>query len=295
MIIKCEKCSSKFNLDENLIKETGSKVRCSVCKSIFTAFPQRPGEEDADTEQEETVDLDSSDLDSSLGFEGESLSDEPAPGETDDFDRVFEDALNEEEDITEEEPEASPQPASVKRKAARLRLTPIILIIALIVILGALSVYLFAPALLPERTDEVKKNSEMAAMDEGNRRLEIVDLKYETFSGERFGQLFIIKGKIINNYPQPRSYILVKGIIEDDKRNPIAQKLAYAGNIFTENELKEITLEEIDQKLNIKEGINNANVNVAPMEAVPFMIIFVNLPDTMSEYVVETVSSAPAE
>lgn len=292
MIINCEKCASKFNLDESHIKETGSKVRCSVCKSIFTVFPQRPEEDDTDFEQEETVELDSS-----LDFEEEALPNEADPGTADNFDKVFENALNEEDDITEQEkPEASPQPASVKRKVARPGLILIIFIIAFIVILGALSVYLFAPSLLPEGADdEIKTDSVTNSVDAGNRRLEIVDLKYETFAGERFGQLFIIKGKIINNYPQPRSHILLKGIIEDDKRNPIAQKTAYAGNTFTENELKSITLEEIDQKLNIKEGVNNSNVNVAPMEAVPFMIIFINLPDSMSEYVVETVSSDTGE
>jgi predicted Zn finger-like uncharacterized protein len=39
MIITCEKCSSKFNLDEKLLKQTGSKVRCSKCKNVFTAYP----------------------------------------------------------------------------------------------------------------------------------------------------------------------------------------------------------------------------------------------------------------
>ena len=41
MIIECEKCHTKFNLDENLLKETGSKVRCSICKHVFTAFPPK--------------------------------------------------------------------------------------------------------------------------------------------------------------------------------------------------------------------------------------------------------------
>lgn len=40
MIITCKKCSTSFNLDDSLVKDTGSKVRCSVCKDIFTAFPQ---------------------------------------------------------------------------------------------------------------------------------------------------------------------------------------------------------------------------------------------------------------
>jgi predicted Zn finger-like uncharacterized protein len=39
MIITCEKCYAKFNLDENLLKQTGSKVRCSKCQNIFLAYP----------------------------------------------------------------------------------------------------------------------------------------------------------------------------------------------------------------------------------------------------------------
>jgi len=45
MIVECEKCHTKFNLDENLLKETGSKIRCSICKHVFIAFP--PKEEPA--------------------------------------------------------------------------------------------------------------------------------------------------------------------------------------------------------------------------------------------------------
>ncbi|OQY50217.1 MAG: hypothetical protein B6230_06745 [Desulfobacteraceae bacterium 4572_89] len=39
MIIVCEKCSTRFNLDESFLKPGGSKVRCSQCQNIFTAFP----------------------------------------------------------------------------------------------------------------------------------------------------------------------------------------------------------------------------------------------------------------
>lgn len=42
MIITCNKCSTRFNLDDSLVKEEGSKVRCSVCKEIFTAYPASP-------------------------------------------------------------------------------------------------------------------------------------------------------------------------------------------------------------------------------------------------------------
>jgi len=39
MIITCNQCSTSFNLDAALVKTNGSKVRCSVCKNIFTAYP----------------------------------------------------------------------------------------------------------------------------------------------------------------------------------------------------------------------------------------------------------------
>jgi predicted Zn finger-like uncharacterized protein len=40
MIITCEECSTRFNLDDTLIQPEGTKVRCSQCKHVFTAFPE---------------------------------------------------------------------------------------------------------------------------------------------------------------------------------------------------------------------------------------------------------------
>ena len=40
MIIECKQCGSKFKLDEGLVREEGSKVRCSVCESVFKAYPK---------------------------------------------------------------------------------------------------------------------------------------------------------------------------------------------------------------------------------------------------------------
>ncbi len=45
MIITCEKCNANFNLDESLLKPTGSKVRCSKCKEVFVAYPPKVPEE----------------------------------------------------------------------------------------------------------------------------------------------------------------------------------------------------------------------------------------------------------
>ncbi len=39
MIVTCEKCATRFNLDESLLDADGSTVRCSRCRHTFTAFP----------------------------------------------------------------------------------------------------------------------------------------------------------------------------------------------------------------------------------------------------------------
>ena len=295
MIINCEKCGSKFNLEEKLLNENGSKVRCSVCKNIFMVFPPEPEtENDLDAALEETVDLDSPPV---FAEENAFIMDDN--GADEDFDKAFENALNEEieqgEIDEEEEIEPAIQPPEVKRKNRRPGLMLFIIIIVFVVILGAVFVYLFAPGLLPEGTPGMKPLKQEDLTDTGNRRLEITDTDGNFFATDKIGQLYIIKGKITNNYPESRSYILLKGTLEDDKRNPIARKLAYAGNIFTENELKDITVKEIEKKLKNKSGNNNSNINIPPQGSVPFMIIFYNLPKSLSEMVVETVSSSPGQ
>ena len=52
MIVECESCGSTFRLDETLVKAGGAKVRCSVCKTVFTVdpFEDLPGSLDRETE-----------------------------------------------------------------------------------------------------------------------------------------------------------------------------------------------------------------------------------------------------
>ena len=62
MIITCEKCGTRFNLDESLLDAEGSTVRCGRCRNIFTAFPPPPDLEFddldfSDTEFEKETDL----------------------------------------------------------------------------------------------------------------------------------------------------------------------------------------------------------------------------------------------
>ncbi|MGD8284999.1 MAG: DUF3426 domain-containing protein [Desulfobacterales bacterium] len=74
MIVTCNECESSFNVDDNLIKDTGSKFRCSKCNSVFTAFPEALEPVDDDVVAEAGDDLESDDLDTRLE---DLLGDEP--------------------------------------------------------------------------------------------------------------------------------------------------------------------------------------------------------------------------
>jgi len=95
MIITCQECSSSFNLDENLLKPTGSKVRCSKCHQVFVAYPHTPPEK-PETPPEILPDID----------DIPATKDVPGPDELDlsDMDALFDEEKDSEiEDITDEE------------------------------------------------------------------------------------------------------------------------------------------------------------------------------------------------
>lgn len=45
MIIQCDKCSTKFRLDDSRITTNGVKVRCTKCQNVFVVAPPPPAEE----------------------------------------------------------------------------------------------------------------------------------------------------------------------------------------------------------------------------------------------------------
>jgi len=80
MIITCKECNSSFNVDDGLIKETGSKVRCSKCETIFLAYPHAP---------EDDLFLDSD----------EQLPDNDGSSELDDLESSLDGLLNEDDSL----------------------------------------------------------------------------------------------------------------------------------------------------------------------------------------------------
>ncbi len=344
MIIECEKCHTKFNLDENLLKETGSKVRCSICKNVFTAFPPEAEpeiEEISAKKAEETgvippgeipkeEDL-LSDFDETIAEEIEEkvAEEEEEPGEEEveaisfediagleeegpveeveeekvDIEEAMDRAAKVEEEIIskkelerEEEEEEPVKPHPIIKKRRRSRLWIIILFVIILLAGAVATLYVFKPDLISEYIPFFKKPiSKEQAFDMGNKRLSFRDLKGSFANSEKAGKLFVVKGLVINNYPDRRSFIRLKSNILDSNGKVVKNKIAYAGNLISDNELLSLSIEEINNRLTNKFGKDKMNINILPNSSIPFIIIFNNLPEDISEFTVEAISSYPAK
>jgi predicted Zn finger-like uncharacterized protein len=346
MIIECNHCRSLFKLDEGLLRERGSKVRCSVCKHVFITYPpgrQPKGDKrpkSADQILGETVilesppvlqDEESEPLLEELGDEEfEAIFEEE--GDTERLQAVSRDRFPQKEEEGAEafhlemddgekeeidlEPAFVPQPATKpkkmkieaepealqrtekdirpkEKKTRRSRLPIAVFLVLLLLVAGGAAIVALAPDRLPEQLSFLKVAQKSEPTDPGVLRLRFTSVTGSFVQNSKAGQLFVVQGAISNAYTSSRSYVLVKGSILDDKGKVVKTQVAYAGNVFTEDELRSLSMEQIDQGLRNRAGKGDANVNIQPQASVPFMIVFADLPENLSEFTVEPVSSSP--
>ncbi len=71
----------------------------------------------------------------------------------------------------------------------------------------------------------------------------------------------------------------------------IATRDVYGGNNFTDDELRNLTSKDIDDRLNNKMGDSLSNFNVPPGASLPFSIVFFDVPETISSVSVAVLES----
>jgi len=358
MDIQCEKCRTVFNIDETLLKEGGSKVRCSICRHVFMGYPPMraldametelpidPAKSGTDEEiadelvpffeehSESEVKGKDEGLESDLDSFYKDAFQEPAgelagkiKEESEDNQDLMKDTMGEGEerlaydpavdflamdniddqiDDRSEEPERTAEP---KKKTLRKEKSSkwgfiIVLVVILLALLGAVvAINYFKPDLIPlpvrffledSVSSFMKAPEKKGPVDPGVRLLEFSSVAGSFVDSEKGGRLFVIRGVVGSKYPKPRSYILIKGNILDNKGKVVKAKQSYAGNTFTEEEIKTLPLEEIEKAMNNRDGMARKNFNLSSGATIPFMIVFDNLPDNLSEFTVEAVSSSP--
>ena len=351
MVIQCENCRTEFNLDESVLKKEGTKVRCSRCRHVFSAYPSLPvlpdeavespdvpervapvvpektdeilseAEKGSENEEEKSAgaelesdldviyqdvfsEADRSMLDEELKRDGEiddlfkeagrgeeKLADHPAP--------IFPamDMTEEDQPVVKEETEVEDEPERVsapQKKSSKRSLS--VLIPLLFILLGvAAAYYVWKADLIPPSVLSLLNSSSetKAPADAGARLLQFGSVTGAFVDTEKSGPLFVVRGMVTNKYPQSRRYIKIKGSILDNKGVVVLSKTAYAGNTFSEEELKTLPPDEIIKAADNRDGMAKQNLNVSSGATIPFMVVFAELPDDLSEFTVEAVSSSP--
>ncbi|KIX11514.1 zinc-ribbon domain-containing protein [Dethiosulfatarculus sandiegensis] len=276
MIVQCANCNTKFNLDETKIGSEGAWVRCSKCNEVF----QVNAPEAEPKASEETIALD-------LGLNGQSPDEEEY-----DLDLGM-----------GGDPE--PQGSGVGKFFKIFFWTLATILILAMLFVGGL-VALDRLALAPGFVDQCRNlpgisvllspggtqsGSVAAGGQETNMDLKSVRGFFRI--NQRSGKLFIIQGVIQNNHPEDRTDILVMGKLLNAEQKVLREAVIYAGPVFTPEELKNLSIKDMQVRLGSPEGSDGSKYVVPGKGTIPFMIVFANLPPTVQEYITEIKSSEP--
>ncbi|MFW6323688.1 MAG: DUF3426 domain-containing protein [Desulfovibrionales bacterium] len=322
MVVQCPKCRTKYRLDDELVSPDGAKVRCSRCKEEFTVFPestQEPSVAPADESPPASPDLDEDFLglfddeeDTSSGPEQSTQDGLPKAGPSQEKSSQQEDELDfaaQEESLEQDsgtgseddsrKPEEGEPKKSGGKKGARKR-TTVLLIILLLVALGAAG-YFYYPQLKPYLpawiTDTINpppntgvvQNTDDAA--DSIENIALVDVRQYFVTNEKTGQIFVIEGKAVNNYPDTRELIKLQASLYDGQGEIIESKQFLCGNTISLFQLQVLSEKELQSALQAKVGVLTNNTNVQPGEECPFMTVFLNPPETVQEFGIKVVEA----
>ncbi|HOC60124.1 MAG: zinc-ribbon domain-containing protein [Syntrophaceae bacterium] len=312
MIIQCKQCRTKFRFDDTQMIDDGIWLRCSRCQHVFfqdnplkSAKPGMPAVPSSVPEKpasrlafEPAV----AGIGDRQGSGSETLSRnvmEPPkdaggilPEETDaKRERInFADIefSQDQENADETDPSGTVSDGETKPGAAKKSKTILLALWALLVIvIVPAMIYYFAFPQMGERYLQVGERAINLAL--GNLGvswtpkiqpvaglIKLQDVRQRMVNNYVIGNLRIVEGYAVNSADFDVSRILLKGTILDAYAVVLGERLVYAGNVLTDEELSNLPDEEIAQRLAVPSGHNHLNEKIAPNGRIPFMIVFTN-------------------
>ncbi|MDI6762013.1 MAG: DUF3426 domain-containing protein [Thermodesulfobacteriota bacterium] len=319
MIVTCASCLTKYQLDDSKISEKGAKVRCSRCKHVFyVVLPPETKEEVTENFEsfakyhEELMGPDQRGVGISTPEEEEERGKEAAPkeGEEEEEKFLFSDqtpaekvepfSLPEfEEEAETEIREAKPKKTAIdqwKMRGERRRPSRLFALVVVIAILIFGLFYLWAEMesggkLSSYLENPIKKVTQLwekvwGAEKEG---LVVKDLTGYEEKVEEF-PLYIIEGKVDNQSQKTKKLIKVKVVIFDQNRMKVTEKETLCGRTIGRGELKNLPSDFFSGEMIIQPKTEKEMI--APSgKAVPFVVVFKDLPAQAKEFKVEIVEA----
>jgi hypothetical protein len=134
--------------------------------------------------------------------------------------------------------------------------------------------------------------STISPQESGRITLRSVEASY--VKSKKLGPLLVISGEAVNEYNKPRASIQIKGIVFGADGNEVASKSAFCGNPLSEDQLATMTMDKIEAAMANQFGDSLANMEVAPGEAIPFVIVIPKPAKGATDYGVEPAGSTVA-
>lgn len=173
-------------------------------------------------------------------------------------------------------------PPPVKKKKSHKLLWIVIIFLLLALGSGYGSYWYFSSKSNDTPLNEKELESKVALLTMRNVRQYYVD-------NEKIGKVFVIEGKIVNEFPEPKELIAVEAAIYGNDQKPLAVKKQLAGTQLSLFQLQVLSEKEMESFLNNKVEILSNNTNVQKGGEVPFMVLFYMPPEGLAEFGVRIV------
>jgi len=128
-------------------------------------------------------------------------------------------------------------------------------------------------------------------VEEQVRLLSLENIRQYTVQNDKAGQVFVIEGKVVNNFPASKELIRVQASLYDQSGTVVVGKDITAGNTVSLFQLQIMSPQEIEAALGSEAGIRSNNSDVQTGESVPFMAVFFNAPESVAEFGVRAIEA----
>ena len=307
MVIQCRQCRTKFRFDDALMQGSGVWLKCSRCGHVY--FQENPlMKHDADLSPEPAKSM--KEPESQPAKKTESVTQTPhvvyrdAEGfhsldKTVETKKYFNEEINldterkQEEDISMEQEDVEQREISSSNSSGKNWKVAVGSVFIILII----SIAIFF--VFPQSGEQIIKNvlvyigiSEPARPEIAvPQMVRLQDVSHRIVNNYILGPIGVVEGTAVNRAEYPVSRILIKGDILDAYSVVLGEHTSYAGNILTDDELTNLSEEEIFMKLSRPEGLNNANDKIISNGQIPFMIVFTREPAGVIKTTVMTVGA----
>ncbi len=253
MEVQCPQCQSRFHLPDAVVRPN-VKLRCSVCKHVFRY--EEPASSAAPQSSAPAA------APSAVAAEGQNL---------DDF------------SLDASSPAGAEAP-KVGKKMSKLLISILVLVLCAGGGAGAWW-YMQQGSEGSETvvaTSQVSKSVELMTMR---------NVRQYYVKNEKIGDIFVVEGKVVNEFPEPKDLIEVEAAIYAANKSVLMAKKQLAGTVLSLFQLQVLGEEELESFLHSEIEILTKNTQVPKGGEVPFMVLFYNPPAEVAEFGVKILSA----